>query len=297
MTESQTINYQIHQIPMDELMADSDFNCRGEISALDVVDLAKSIDKDGLLQPIIVRPLKKDERQKAVDEGHNYMFCIIAGYCRHMAHIVLKRDVIPCIVRDDLDEKTARILNLTENLGRQNLNILQEARGILPLMALGMNEYKIAEAIPNISRGWVQVRKMLLRLPYDVQQEAAAGTIGQADIRNLVTLKINGGTDDDLFAACRQIKDAKRTKTKQPNIKRKMPPEKAIRIRKRPELFSMIDHILNSVNVDLKVISPQFGTRCLSWAAGHISDLDLFCDIREICELQNIPYTLPKESI
>lgn len=290
-------DYQIQQIAMEELMADSDFNCRGEISALDVVDLAKSIDRDGLLQPIIIRPLKKDEICTSSLEGHKYKYCIIAGYCRHMAHIILKRDKIGCIVRDDLDEKTARILNLSENLGRQQLNILQEAKGILPLMALGMNEYKIADAIPNISRGWVQVRIMLLRLPYNVQQEAATGTITQVDIRNLVTLKINGGTDDDLFSACRKIKDAKRSKEKTPNIKRKMPPEKAIRIRKRPELFSMIEHILNHVNVDIKTISPQFATRCLAWAAGEISDFDLFCDVRDVCELQNIEYTLPKESI
>ncbi len=277
-----TLNTEILNISLDEIYADDDFNCRDRVCAIDVVDLAKSIAKDGLIQPVVVTPIDEPI------EGCKYK--IVAGFRRLMAHRVNKSETIGCIIRTDLDEKTARIINLAENLTRHDLSILEEAKALLPLFKLGLNEFEIAAELPSASRGWVQVRMMLLKLPVPVQEEAAAGLLTQTQIRDLYTLKNSGATDDELFALVKDIKDAKTKKRLKPAIPRKIPPAQAKRIRKKPEMYSMMDHILDN-------IGENFGTRVLAWAAGEISDLALFIDIKAEAEKKFKHYTIPSQSI
>ncbi len=62
--------------------------------------------------------------------------------------------------------------------------------------------------------------------------------------------------------------------------------------KKRPrdtdDIFYMQDHIQTT-------IGNNFGTRCLAWAAGEISDLDLYRDIQEIAARVGILYKIPYE--
>ena len=284
---------QIVDIPIDELFADEDFNCRDSIDPLDVIDLAKSIAKDGLIQPIVVTPLKTQEPigSATLADLAQYKYKVVAGFRRVMAHKVNKMTHVQSIVRADLDEKAARVINLTENLSRHNLTILEEAKAILPLFKLGLNEFQIADELPAASRGWVQVRVMLLKLPREVQQEAAAGLLTQTQIRDLYTLKNNGATDEQLYDHVKHIKDQK---TKNNGIKkhipRKMEPTQAKRIRKKPDMYALIDHILEHVG-------NSFGARCLAWAAGELSDYDIFQDIKDEAEKVNRPYTIPSQSL
>jgi len=271
---------EILDIPLGDIFADDEFNCRDKVSAIEVIDLARSIEKDGLIQPVVVTPYDGD--------GHKYK--IVAGFRRLKAHYVNKAETIACIIRTDLDEKAARVINLTENLTRHDLTILEEAKAILPLFSLGLNEYQIADELPSASRGWVQVRVMLLKLPAPVQEEAAAGLLTQTQIRDLYTMKNRGATDDEIFDIVKDIKDSKVKKKIKPHVPRRMSPAQAKRIRKKPEMYSMMDHILASVD-------GCFGTRVLAWCAGEISDLDLFKDIQTEAGKLNKPYTIPLESV
>ena len=273
---------EIQEIKLDEIYADDDFNCRDRVSAIDVVDLARSITKDGLIQPVVVTPLKEPI------EGCK--FKIVAGFRRLKAFYVNESPTIPCIVRDDLDEKASRVINLTENLTRHNLSIVEEAKALLPLFRLGLNEYEIAAELPSASRGWVQIRMMVLKLPPEVQDDASAGFLTQTQIRDLYTLKSRGATNDELFELTKQIKDAKHKKKVNPHIPRKMSPGQAKRIRKKPEMFSMMDHMFVA-------IGPCFGTRILAWAAGEISDLDLFGEIKIEAEKIGLNYDIPSQSV
>ena len=273
---------QIDNIKLEEIYADDDFNCRDRVRAVDVVELARSIEKDGLIQPVVVTPLDEPIDGK--------LFKIVAGFRRLKAHVVNKAETIACIVRKDLDEKTARIINLAENLNRHNLTIVEEAKALLPLFSLGLNEYQIADELPSASRGWVQVRIMLLKLPPEVQEEAAAGILTQTQMRDLYTLKNGGATDEELFDITKKLKDAKSQKKVKPHITRKMAPAQAKRIRKKPEMYSMMDHIFESIDA-------CFATRVLAWSAGEISDLDLFKDIKKEAEKMGREYTIPLQSV
>lgn len=282
---------QIMEIPLTEIHIDEEFNSRDQIHFTQVIDLAKSIEKDGLIQPILVMPFTGIEGKK---------FQVVAGHRRYKAHMILsngnpKFSVIKAVVRTDLTEKQARILNLNENLARKDLNIVEESMALIPLLKLGMSEEEMVKELPTASRGWVQVRLMLLKLPKEIRDEAALGFLTQNQIRDLYSLKLNNTTDDVLFAKVREAKDAK-LKGEVYKIKRKekdtpiKEPSKQQHARVRHEIFVMIDHML-------AYKLQGIGTRALAWAAGEISDLDFFLDLREYAEQNGLDYEINRQGL
>jgi len=270
---------QLTNILLDDIHADAEFNSRGTIAPIDVVDLAKDIDINGLLQPVVVRPYNEVEQ---AETGKKYL--LIMGYRRHMSFHVLGRETIPAIIREDIhDELKARVLNLSENLKRKDLTLWQEAKALSALHDLGLTEQSVSEEI-GMSRGWVQVRFMVLRLPQAVQDEVKAGLIIQADIRDLYTVFRNNGKDD-CFEAVRKLKEAKASGRKI-NIKKGKPMSK--RVRSRPEMFEMQEHLVKTFKKN------TVATRVLAWSAGEISTYEFYITVRLYCEEHNIPYVIPQ---
>jgi ParB/RepB/Spo0J family partition protein len=253
-------------INMSDIYADATFNSRGPIKPLDVVDLANDIKRHGLLQPVVVQ---------RSPEGHisGKKYLLRAGFRRHMAHIVNESPTIEAVIKENLTEGQARILNIAENMQRQNLNILQEARAIEPLFNLGYTEQMVMDELKT-SRGWVQVRGMLLKLPQDIQQEAAMGLLTQTQIRAIYTHYIRTQKSDGtksaikaIYAQVREMKDAKlkgrgaitRTRAEKKQNKK--------RHRTRQEIFQKQEFIQNQIGNSL-------ATRAMAWCAGEISDLE-----------------------
>jgi ParB family chromosome partitioning protein len=204
-----------------------------------------------------------------------------------MAHVVLKREKIPAIIRADMvDDLDARFFNLAENLQREDLNILQEALALEKLKALGVTETDAADRLGK-SRGWVQIRYMLLSLPKEIHTEAALGNITQTQIRELYSIYKKGG-QEAAFQAVRDIKEAKargRTNVSvnpnknKPNVKRQ---------RSRAEIFDLMEHIQNSG------IGNGIWTRCLAWAAGEITTLDVYDSLAEYAQKNDVNYIKPE---
>jgi len=255
-------------IPMSDIHVDEDFNCRKKITPIDVVDLAKDIKKNGLLQPVIVA-IQEEEKQQ--ETGRKYR--LIAGFRRYKAHLVNKETEILASIHPGgiLTEKEARYLNLSENLHRQDLNILQEAWAILSLYQVGATQEE-AMARLGKSRGWIQIRFMLLELPAEVQKEVAAGYITQPQIRQLHKLN-KKGTKEELHEAVKKLKEAKERGEKSQISAPKSERAKVKRHRGKQEIFNMQDHIREA-------IGNNFGTRCLGWAGGVVSDGDLIKEIQ-----------------
>ena len=262
-------------IPLSEILADDDFNCRGKIVPIDVVDLAKDIQERGLIQPVTVAPYI---------EG-SYKYRLIAGFRRFSAHLVIQRSEIDAIIREDMiDEKECRFFNLSENLQRTDLTIMQEARALQHLQAVGVGEHDAADRL-NKSRGWIQVRYLLLKLPKEVQKEVEAGFIKQTQIRELYSLYKNHSIEK-LYAAVRKIKDAKIMGRDLVTVDPDKLSPKAKRIRKRPEIFEMMAHVVQYADNGLH-------TRCLAWCAGEINDDELFDSLQEVCENNGDTYYRP----
>lgn len=259
-------NINVATIPTDSILVDHEFNCRGEISPTDCVDLAQDIERQGLMQPIVVSLFSEEDKKK-----YNKTYRLLAGFRRWVAvSKVLKRDIILALIRkEELSETDARILNLAENLKRKELNIVQEAKAIENLYRLGLSEALVSERL-GMPRGWVQIRFMLLKLPTDIQSEVRAGTVNQSEIRQLYTIHKTGNRVA-LEEAVRGIKDAKiRGVDKPRNV---LPMEMRKQQKKIASKQEQEEMLIYLANIGLS----GFATKCLAWASGNIT-LDQFFD-------------------
>lgn len=273
---------ELQSVALELIHMDEDFNCRGKIAPMDVVDLAKDIEANGLIQPVTIAPYSEEQ---AAETGYKYR--LVAGYRRFMSHRVLKRTHIPAIIRPDMmDDMVARFFNLSENIKRKDLNIVQEAKAIKRLKDLGVSEVATAERL-GMSRGWVQIRYMLLELPQEIQDECAAGFITQTNIRELYAINRTAGKDS-CFEAARKLKDAKITGRKAMTVNPNATKPSSKRHRKRSEIFEMMDSIQTQMG-------NHIGTRCLAWCAGEISNAELYKSLEEYADENGLDYTSPIE--
>lgn len=137
-------------------------------------DLANSIRKQGVLQPLIVRPL-----------GDQYE--IIAGERRFQAAQLAGLTEVPVIIRDITDE-TAIAVALIENIQREDLNPIEEAIALDRLIEeFGMTHLQVAEAVGK-SRTSVTNLLRLLQLPDEVKKMVANQQLEMGHARTLITL-------------------------------------------------------------------------------------------------------------
>jgi ParB family chromosome partitioning protein len=129
---------------------------RTDFSETKIAELMSSIEKDGLLQPILVRP-----------EGNDYQ--IIAGERRWQAckRLGFKTIAAKVVVANDVE---AQEIALVENLQRDNLNAIEEARGYQRLIELkGCKQKDVAEAVSK-NQATISNALRLLSLPEEVQE-------------------------------------------------------------------------------------------------------------------------------
>ena len=136
-------------------------------------ELAHSIAARGVIQPIIVRPLGRDRYQ------------LVAGERRWRAAQRARLHEIPVIVRT-LDEKEVRALALIENLQREDLNPVEEARAYQRLADLdGMTQQEIASLVDK-SRSHVANIMRLLALPDDILALVESDQLSMGHARALI---------------------------------------------------------------------------------------------------------------
>ncbi len=177
----------IYLIPLLDIFVDSDFNCRGQFNPQEVHDLGKDITKQGQLVPLIIQPIN-DVPDNERPEPCAWQFRLIAGHRRYMAlDYWTTQTHAKCCIETGLTKDQARVLNFTENLKREDLNILEEAQGLNE--SWPSYEIKDIARLVGESKRWVQVRLDLLRLPDYVQRKAATGQISQYDIETLASLE------------------------------------------------------------------------------------------------------------
>lgn len=141
-----------------------------------LIDLAESIKEHGVLQPIIVTP-----------RGDNYM--IIAGERRFRASKRAGLSTIPALVRE-LDDEKIMELALIENVQRDNLSPIEEARAYDVLQTkFGYTQEKLAKRMGK-SRSAIANTTRLLALPEDVQQLVQEGKLTTGHVRPMLSIDI-----------------------------------------------------------------------------------------------------------
>ncbi len=143
-------------------------------------ELAESIKAQGVMQPVLVRPLAW--------EGGAERYEIIAGERRFRAAKLAGLDAVPVLVRDVPDESAA-VMALIENMQREDLNPLEEAQGLQRLVTeFNFTHEQAAQAVGR-SRSAASNLLRLLNLAAPVQQMLLAGDVEMGHARALLSLE------------------------------------------------------------------------------------------------------------
>jgi ParB family chromosome partitioning protein len=160
-------------------------------------ELAASIRQRGVIQPVIVRPL-----------GHG-RFQLVAGERRWRAAQRAQLHEIPALVRD-LGERDVAALALIENLQREDLNPIEEARAYQRLSEQeGMTQAEIARLVDK-SRSHVANLQRLLALPEDVIDLVEQGDLSMGHARALIGIENAGGLAREAVARQLSVRDVER---------------------------------------------------------------------------------------
>jgi ParB family chromosome partitioning protein len=140
-----------------------------------LAELAASIQSQGLMQPVLVRPVDRDRYE------------LIAGERRWRAAQMAGLQEIPALVREVADE-SALAMSLIENIQRENLNPMEEAAGLQRLAdEFRMTHEQVADAVGR-SRSATTNLLRLLRLAKPVQALVMEGVLEMGHARALLSL-------------------------------------------------------------------------------------------------------------
>jgi ParB family transcriptional regulator, chromosome partitioning protein len=140
-----------------------------------LAELAASIRSQGLMQPLLVRPVDRDRYE------------LVAGERRWRAAQMAGLDEVPALVRE-IPDAAALAMSLIENIQRENLNPMEEAAGIQRLVdEFKMTHEQAADAVGR-SRSATTNLLRLLKLPRPLQEMLMEGALEMGHARALLSL-------------------------------------------------------------------------------------------------------------
>lgn len=175
-------------VPLDRIRPNR-LQPRESFSDEAIAELADSIREKGLLQPLLVR-------------RSGTGFELIAGERRYRAALRAGLDRVPVIIHD-VDDRGSLEIALIENIQRENLNPLEEARAYQRLVReFGLLQQEIAQRVGK-NRSTVANTLRLLNLPEEIQAKVATGEISAGHARTLLRL----GSPEEQRLLAREITD------------------------------------------------------------------------------------------
>ena len=227
-------------------------------------ELAQSIRTRGVIQPIIVRP------------GPGGRYQLVAGERRWRAAQKAQLHQIPALVRD-LDDREVMALALIENLQREDLNPVEEARAYRRLADdESMTQADIA-AMVNKSRSHVANLQRLLELPDDVLGLVAAGRLTMGHARALIghaeaSTLARKAADEKL-----SVREVERLARRRPDAGRRPTGEAEI-ASPNADITAVQSHLEDFLGMPVRIVtekSPQQGTVTIRYRT--LDQLDLIC--------------------
>ncbi len=170
----------LREMPVD-LLRRGKYQPRVDMREETLAELAESIKAQGVVQPIIVRPIK------GAGAGAETQYEIVAGERRWRAAQLAGLHTVPAVVRDIPDEAAVAVA-LIENIQRENLNSIEEARSLHRLIEeFGLTHEDAAEAVGR-SRATVTNLLRLLELPRPVREMLERRELDMGHARALLGL-------------------------------------------------------------------------------------------------------------
>ena len=163
------------EIPLDQIDPNP-FQTRSKMNEEQLAELASSITANGVVQPVLVRPLS------------NGRFQLIAGERRWRASQQAGKPTIPAILRQVSDEQAMEI-TIVENLQRADLNPMEQARAFERLSREFHMTQELMAARTGKDRATVANFLRLLRLPASVQARVESGELSFGHARTLLAFE------------------------------------------------------------------------------------------------------------
>lgn len=178
-------NELLHISPV--LIQPGKYQPRKDMDQAALEELAKSIKAQGIMQPIVVRPLAKDQYE------------IIAGERRWRAAKMAELKTVPVIIKA-VDDDAAIAMALIENIQREDLNPIEEATALQRLQQeYELTQQEVADAVGK-SRSTVTNLLRLINLPEEVKRMLAHGDLEMGHARALLGL-----TQEQMLLAARHV--------------------------------------------------------------------------------------------
>ena len=169
-----TDNDKIIEISLEEIKKNP-YQPRAYFNEEKLNELKDSIEKNGLLQPIVVKKAIKG-------------YYIIAGERRYRAFELLGKKEIPAIIKEMTDEEMM-VFAVLENLQREDLSALEESESYKNLMdKMSLTQEELANKLGK-SRPYIANSLRLLKLPTEIKIKLEQGLISAAHARTLLSLK------------------------------------------------------------------------------------------------------------
>jgi ParB/RepB/Spo0J family partition protein len=196
-----------------------------------------------------VKPIQHDE----------YDYQLVVGYRRMTAHQILGEEVIDAFVRKGVDEHQASVLNVIENLQRDNPGFWEQCCALRDTFDPELGDTAISKELGK-SRSWVRSRWLVWKLPPDVIAQVEAGLLTAVD----VSLLIHKSPEEQQAAADRLLAGKEAGETTQ-QMQTELSKRRSLRPKK--EVQAMMTKLMADDKMDL--------VHALRWALGEITDAQL----------------------
>lgn len=227
-------------------------------------ELAESIAKRGVIQPIIVRP-------------HGGGFQIVAGERRWRAAQRAQLHRIPAIVRD-FDEAETLEIALVENIQREDLNPIEEAEAYRKLIGEFNHSQEALGRLVGKSRSHIANLMRLLDLPASVQQQVVEQKLSMGHARALIGAPDCEGLARTVEAKGLSVRDTEQLVRRAKKGDEATPRERTARaVDKDPDIAALEQHLADILGVKVDIVHGEGGTGTLSLRYSTLDQLDMLC--------------------
>lgn len=248
----------LKKIPVD-LLQRGKYQPRRDMNDEALEELAQSILKQGVMQPIVVRPLS----------GNRYE--IIAGERRWRASQIAGLEDIPAIVKE-VEDDAAIAMSLIENIQRENLNPIEEAAALLRLQQeFGLTQQQVAEAVGK-SRTTVTNLLRLMSLSEPVKKLLEHGDLEMGHARALLSLsgEVQISTARSVVSKCLSVRQTESLVRKMLSEDEKKTQEKRL----DPDIKALEENISEKLGTKVMVQANAKGKGKLTIHYNSLDELD-----------------------
>ena len=249
-------NNSLENCPIDKLITGK-YQPRSHMNQIALNELAESIKMQGIMQPIVVRPID------------NMKYEIVAGERRWRAAKLANLSEVPILIKN-IPDKSALAMALIENIQREDLNAIEEAKGIQRLIdEFGMT-HESASQILGKSRTTVTNLLRLLNLSEHVQKALLEGKIEMGHARAMLSL----AASEQVMVCQKVISNNLSVRDVEALIGQLSPAKRKIKKQKTADIVNFEENLSDKLGTSVKISHKSNGSGVLKINYSNLDQLD-----------------------